>query len=158
LSQIWFGFRLSEIEGLAGPALYLPSREATDKLLRYENHFERQVYRAMDELERIQRRRRGESVPAPLNINLTSHGDFAKQELLLKPGVPQVVPDPKLKQEMMVKIINLKIQSLGELSVISEVRQLTSTQAEFYPRHFAAAGRDLQRAMDWYLYLREKKL
>ena len=112
----------------------------------------------MDESERIQRRRRGESVPAPLNINLNSHGDFAKQELLLKPGVPQVVPDPKLKQEMMVKIINLKIQSLGELSVISEVRQLTSTQAEFYPRHFAAAGRDLQRAMDWYLYLREKKL
>lgn len=57
----------------------------------------------------------------------------------LKPDVPQVVPDPKLKQEMIVKIINLKIQSLGELSVISEVRQRMSTQAEFYPRHFAAA-------------------
>jgi hypothetical protein len=129
LSQIWFGFRLSEIEGLAGPALYLPSREATDKLLRYENHFERQVYRAMDESERIQRRRRGESVPAPLNINLNSHGDFAKQELLLKPGVPQVVPDPKLKQEMMVKIIKVAIcAGSGLVSLPSGEEAITKMQ------------------------------
>jgi hypothetical protein len=59
--------------------LSLPSEEATGKLLRYQAQIERELYRAMDELERIQRRRRGESVPAPLNINLTSHGDFAKQ-------------------------------------------------------------------------------
>jgi len=48
----------------------LPSVEATDKLLRYEAHLERQIYRAMDQLERIQRQRRGERVPPPLNINL----------------------------------------------------------------------------------------
>ena len=48
----------------------LPSAEATDKLLRYEAHFDRQLYRAMDQLERLQRQRKGENVPPPLNVNL----------------------------------------------------------------------------------------
>lgn len=48
----------------------LPATDATDKLLRYEAHLDRQLYRAMDQLERLQRRRRGENVPPPLNINL----------------------------------------------------------------------------------------
>jgi hypothetical protein len=48
----------------------LPPAEATDKLLRYETHLDRQLYRAMDQLERLQRRRQGENVPPPLNINL----------------------------------------------------------------------------------------
>jgi hypothetical protein len=48
----------------------LPPVDATDKLLRYEAHLDRQLYRAMDQLERLQRRRRGENVPPPLNINL----------------------------------------------------------------------------------------
>jgi len=48
----------------------LPPADATDKLTRYEAHMDRQLYRAMDELERRQRQRRGEAVPPPLNINL----------------------------------------------------------------------------------------
>ena len=48
----------------------LPPAEVTDKLLRYEAHLDRQLYRAMDQLERLQRLRRGESVPPPLNVNL----------------------------------------------------------------------------------------
>jgi hypothetical protein len=48
----------------------LPQADATDKLLRYEAHLDRQLYRAMDELERLQRRRRGETVPPPFNINV----------------------------------------------------------------------------------------
>ena len=48
----------------------LPPGDATDKLLRYEAHLDRQLYRAMDQLERLQRQRRGETVPPPLNINL----------------------------------------------------------------------------------------
>ena len=48
----------------------LPPADATDKLLRYEAHLDRQLYRAMDQLERLQRRREGETVPPPLNINL----------------------------------------------------------------------------------------
>jgi hypothetical protein len=47
-----------------------PPADATDKLLRYEAHLDRQLYRAMDQLERLQRQRRGENVPPPLNINL----------------------------------------------------------------------------------------
>jgi len=51
-------------------SLALPSADATEKLLRYEAHLERQLYRAMDQLERLQRRRKGESVPPPLNVSL----------------------------------------------------------------------------------------
>ena len=50
--------------------LSLPPADATDKLLRYESHLDRQLYRAMDELERLQRQRRGENVLPPLNVNL----------------------------------------------------------------------------------------
>ena len=61
-------------EKLAGDAearsFSLPPTDATDKLLRYESHLDRQLYRAMDQLERLQRQRRGEKVPPPLNINL----------------------------------------------------------------------------------------
>jgi hypothetical protein len=48
----------------------LPSAGAADKLLRYETHLDRQLYRAMDQLERLQRQRKGENVPAPLNVTL----------------------------------------------------------------------------------------
>ena len=48
----------------------LPSASATDKLQRYEAHVDRQLSRNMDQLERLQRRRKGENVPPPLNINL----------------------------------------------------------------------------------------
>ena len=41
----------------------LPPADATDKLLRYEAHLDRQLYRAMDQLERLQRQRKGEKVP-----------------------------------------------------------------------------------------------
>ena len=65
---------VSERERLAADAeartFSLPSAEATDKLLRYEAHLDRQLYRAMDQLERLQRQRRGENVPPPLNVNL----------------------------------------------------------------------------------------
>jgi hypothetical protein len=39
-----------------------------EKLLRYEARLERQMYRAMHELERLQRLRRGEVVPPPVVI------------------------------------------------------------------------------------------
>ena len=50
--------------------LSLPSGNATDKLIRYEAHLDRQLFRATDQLERIQRQRRGEIVPPPLNVNV----------------------------------------------------------------------------------------
>jgi hypothetical protein len=64
----------SECEFLAGDSearsFSVPPADATDKLLRYEAHLDRQLYRAMDQLERLQRQRRGENVPPPLHINL----------------------------------------------------------------------------------------
>jgi hypothetical protein len=44
--------------------------DASDKILRYESHLDGQLYRAIDQLERLQRRRGGENVPPPVNINL----------------------------------------------------------------------------------------
>jgi hypothetical protein len=48
----------------------LPSAEKADRLLRYETHLERQLYRALDQLERLQRRRMGDAIPPPLNVTL----------------------------------------------------------------------------------------
>jgi hypothetical protein len=55
-------------------SLGLPPSDAADKIMRYETHLERQLHRAMDQLERLQRQRRGEAVPPPLNINLGRRG------------------------------------------------------------------------------------
>ena len=41
-------------------------------LQRYVTHLERQLYRDMDQLERLQRRRLGDAVPPPINLNLTT--------------------------------------------------------------------------------------
>lgn len=54
----------TEREKLVGDAearsFSLPSTDATDKLLRYEAHLDRQLYRVMDQLECLERQRRGE--------------------------------------------------------------------------------------------------
>jgi hypothetical protein len=49
----------------------LPSAAVLDKILRYENALERQLYRAMNQLERLQRRREGEDVPPPVTMQLS---------------------------------------------------------------------------------------
>jgi hypothetical protein len=51
-------------------AAVLPSGEVLDKILRYETKLERQLYRAMAQLERVQRMRRGEAIPAPLSVEV----------------------------------------------------------------------------------------
>jgi hypothetical protein len=49
----------------------LPSPAVLDKILRYEATVERQLYRAMNQLERLQRRRNGEEVPPPLTMDVS---------------------------------------------------------------------------------------
>ncbi len=49
----------------------LPDKKAVELILRYEAAKERQFYKAMDQLERRQRRRLGEAVPPPVNAHLT---------------------------------------------------------------------------------------
>jgi hypothetical protein len=51
-------------------AAVLPSPEVLEKIMRYETKLERQMYRAMNQLERLQRRRLGEVVPPPLSMVL----------------------------------------------------------------------------------------
>ncbi len=48
----------------------LPPEQAANRILRYETHINRQLNGALDQLERIQRRRRGEVVPPPLKLGV----------------------------------------------------------------------------------------
>jgi hypothetical protein len=70
LLEEWAKKREELVRDAEALSFSLPSADATDKLLRYEAHLDRQLYRAMDQLERLQRQRGGEDVPPPLNINL----------------------------------------------------------------------------------------
>jgi len=66
-----YALQREEVTGDAeARAFSLPPADATDKLLHYEAHIDRQLYRAMDQLERLQRRRNGENVLPPFTINL----------------------------------------------------------------------------------------
>lgn len=51
-------------------SLALPSSDSIDKILRCETTIERQLYRAINQLERLQRQRKGDSVPPPVNIEV----------------------------------------------------------------------------------------
>ena len=53
----------------------LPSVEVLDKILRYETKLERQMYRAMSQLERLQRMRQGEAVPPPLTMEVSERAE-----------------------------------------------------------------------------------
>jgi len=49
---------------------HLPDQAALDKICRYEAHLERQLSKAMDQLEKHQRARLGPNTPPPLNLDL----------------------------------------------------------------------------------------
>jgi hypothetical protein len=49
-------------------AAVIPSLDVMEKIMRYETKLERQMYRAMAQLERVQRMRKGETLPAPLTV------------------------------------------------------------------------------------------
>jgi hypothetical protein len=48
----------------------LPEGKALDKILRYEGAMKRHLYRAMHQLERVQRQRQGEFLPSPIAVTL----------------------------------------------------------------------------------------
>lgn len=50
------------------------AREVNDSVGRYETALQNKLYRALHELERWQRRRQGESIPAPAAGDLNIHG------------------------------------------------------------------------------------
>ena len=53
-------------------AAILPSADTLDKILRYETTLDRQLYRAMNQLERLQRARQGEVMPPPMNLEVSA--------------------------------------------------------------------------------------
>jgi len=76
------------------------------------------------------------------------------------PEMPRVVPDQKQKMQMLVKLIDMKLQHLADLRVTDALRAQTHDQVptDFTPRYFASASRDLQRAVDWLIYIKSKGL
>lgn len=50
----------------------IPSSEVSAKILRYTAEQNRQLYKALDQLERLQRQRKGERLIPPINVNLRS--------------------------------------------------------------------------------------
>lgn len=54
-------------------------------LLRYQTTINRQLFQAMNQLERLQRFRKGENIPAPLNLQVTGDGPIMQGDQ--KPGV-----------------------------------------------------------------------
>jgi hypothetical protein len=52
--------------------IMLPEASSLDKILRYETSIHRQLVYAINQLERMQRARKGESVPAPVSVQLSS--------------------------------------------------------------------------------------
>jgi hypothetical protein len=65
------------VEASQQSADVLPSAETLDKILRYETTLERSLYRAMHQLERLQRSRRGEAGPAPAVVEVVAK-DFCE--------------------------------------------------------------------------------
>ena len=59
------------------PALLKPAAldSMTGKFQRYETAIENKLYRALHELERLQRGRKGEKIPVPATVDVGLHGD-----------------------------------------------------------------------------------
>lgn len=55
-------------------SLSLPQADDAKRILLYEDRIERELYRALDQLERLQRQRKGEIVPPPLKAELRVAG------------------------------------------------------------------------------------
>jgi hypothetical protein len=65
-------FKKSVFNAVARKEEPIPSRDALDRILPYEAAIERSLSRAVDRLERLQRRRKGEPVLPPVNVQLTT--------------------------------------------------------------------------------------
>ena len=53
-------------------AAIIPGQEASERLLRYETHLSREIDRTLNQLERLQRMRKGQPVPPTLNVNVSA--------------------------------------------------------------------------------------
>ena len=87
---------------------------------------------------------------------LTKHERNFKLPLpppLAPPEGTKIVVDPKQKQQMLLKLIDLQAQHLLDLRKIKLEDSKQTAPSDFAPRYFTTASHDLRRAVDWYLYL-----
>jgi len=56
---------------IATQRLIIPADGALERIQRYETGIKRGMYRDIDQLERLQRRRRGETLPPAVNVNIS---------------------------------------------------------------------------------------
>ena len=68
----WAKEREDKEEEARRAAAVLPTEAVLEKVLRYETALDRKLYRSMNQLERLQRRRLGEQVPPPLTVELSA--------------------------------------------------------------------------------------
>jgi hypothetical protein len=51
-----------------------------DRIVRYQTMINRQLYQAINQLERLQRLRKGDNVPAPLNVQVSHDAPTTSEE------------------------------------------------------------------------------
>jgi hypothetical protein len=51
-------------------AAAIPWQDVSDRLLRLDTHYDRQIDRSMNRLERLQRMRKGQPLPPQINLNI----------------------------------------------------------------------------------------
>ena len=66
----WRQKRALKLDTVMGPV-----GEYSDRILRYETSVQRQLVHAINQLERLQRARQGEHVPAPVSVQVSSDGN-----------------------------------------------------------------------------------
>jgi hypothetical protein len=52
-------------------AALIPGQEVSDRLLRYETHLSRKIDRILNQLQRVQRMRKGQPVFPPVKVDVT---------------------------------------------------------------------------------------
>ena len=84
------------------------------------------------------------------------------------PELPQAgkgnpaIGDPRSRWEMMVKLVDLKLQQLNDFRLLLEGGadgdSLSAASLDVGSRYFTSASRDLERAVAWYEYIKQLEL
>ena len=96
--------------------------------------------------------------PQGADVPKDQEKEFSERD---KEPFEQDIVDPLREQAMVFKLITQQRSFLQDLLRFSEqswVSASISANNEFNPRYFASASKDLRRAFDWFLELRERDL
>ncbi len=89
--------------------------------------------------------------------------DIPHPALQIEGNTDRKVGDPRSRWEMMVKIVDLKLQQLSDFRLLIEGRgaggdSQSAASVDAGSRYFTTAGRDLERAVAWYEYIKQQGL